>query len=233
MDIDSFGLCSWSFDKEGVIYNSETFSMLNKRQKEIVIDERLSFLLKVLEVLKTEKILLITTLETYTSGTKNSCLFDDPSIHFVLSQYKSDILDKYTQKTHLPMCSVQGLTIINTNNGKEKVKNIISLFYSLGRNGIEITTYSDLWSPVDLDDNYQIDLAVLNNSRLERCLQKIKALGGYASIYPDEGEFGEDKLSQFGFRVITYQGDITEWDDFPKGREEEVKPFIWKYISSP
>ena len=217
-------------DKEKYI-TQKTFSMLNKEQQEIVIDERLGFLLEVLKILEDEKILLINKLNFNVSGVGDEYFLGNSKYDSHFRKFKSDIL--HSSSGDLSSLKAEGSTIINTQDGEVKGENIMTLFYRFNGNGIEITTYSDLWSPVDLDDNYQIDLAVLNNSRLERCLQKIKALGGYASIYPDEGEFGEDKLSQFGFRVITYQGDITEWDDFPKGREEEVKPFIWKYISSP
>lgn len=230
MKIRHTSLCSWAFDRKKEIYSAEEFSLLCKSQQKNAIDERLSFLSKVLEILKTEKVLLVNKLEINICGVKEELFFNNPNITFIFDEFRLKILNKYKLNEDLPICLIKGYTIIKTSRGERKIENIMDVFYSFGGNYFYIATYTDLWSPMDLDDNYQIDLAVLNNPRLKRCLQKIKALGGYSFISPDEGEFGDDELSQFGFTVIPYQGDITTRKDFPKGREEEVKPFLWKYI---
>ena len=224
-------LCSWTFDLQGKIYTKEEFSSLNKKSRNSIVEKRLSYLLAVFNILHSQNILLINRIEAKFFGESFNYYFQDSSPSFIIDRIKEDFM-KIPPNGKFPFsCTASGETIIKTIHREEEISGIIDISFSLTRTGIDIVNNSDLWCPMDLDDNYQIDVAVLNGLRLEECLKSIKALGAYSYICPDEDEFGEDNLAQYGFRIITFQGDITKRDDFPKGREEEVKPFIWEYIN--
>ncbi|BDD07474.1 hypothetical protein [Aureibacter tunicatorum] len=220
--------CSWSFDYENKIYNEKELSQLRDEEINSLVRNRCHFLKEILEVLNEEAILLVDKMIINDSGNEFTQVFNDSSLDFITEEINKNAIDFMKNKSCF-YCELEGSTLIETEKEKNIYNGVISINYSLLRNGIELHTYSDLWSPMSLDDNYQIDLALLNNPRLERSLKKIKAIGKYSFISPDEGEYGDEELAQLGFRIITNQGDITKFIDFPKGREEEVKPFISQY----
>lgn len=225
-------LCSWSFDKEGTIYSKESFSILEKDSIKDVVDSRLDFLLEVLEILYDEQILLIDNVNLRIFEVECHRAVKSSELPMFIQRVKAEIKQDFT-KNKIPFsCVLLGRTIVKNKTGEKEYKGIIDLSYSLLRNGFELNNHSDMWSPMDINDNYQIDMAILNGPRLERSLTKIKALANYSFICPDEGEYGDEELPQLGFRVLTYQGDITERDDFPKQRKEEVKRFIGSYIGN-
>lgn len=223
-------LCSWTFDFQGKTYELEEFTSLSLEARNDLVEERFNYLLAVFNILYSQKILLIDKIEAKVFGKDYNYDFQDPSPDLIIEVIKEEFKKQPSNGKFPFSCTAKGRTIVKTIEGEEEVTGVIDASFSLTRTGLDVVNNSDLWSPMDLDDNYQIDIAVLNGLRLEKCLKEIKALGNYSYISPDEGEFGEDRLAQYGFRVITFQGDITEWADFPKGREEDVKPFIWKYI---
>jgi len=223
-------LCSWAFDFQCKSYEPEEFTSLSLKAKNDLAEERFNYLLSVLNILYGQNILLIDKIEVRFFGEEYNYYFQDPSPDLIIALIKEEFKKQSSNGKFPFSCTAKGKTVVKTMKGDEEISGVIDASFSLTRMGLDIINNSDLWIPMDLDDNYQIDIAVLNGLRLEKCLKDIKALGNYSYISPDEGEFGEGRLAQYGFRVITFQGDITEWADFPKGREEDVKPFIWKYI---
>jgi len=223
-------LCSWSFDKQGSIYSKESFSNLEKDYVKDLIDRRLDFLLEVLEILYDEQILLVDNVNLRIFEVEYHYAVTSSELSVFTQRIKTEIKQAFTKNKMPFSCVLRGRTIIKNKTEEKEYKGLIDLSYSLLRNGFELNNHSDVWTPMDLNDNYQIDMAIQNGPRLERSLARIKALANYSFICPDEGEYGDEELPQLGFRVLTYQGDITELDDFPKERKEEVTRFIGRYI---
>ncbi len=90
----------------------------------------------------------------------------------------------------------------------------------LFQRSITVQTRINCWTPLAMDDAYdfhwQVDLSLLNESRLERCLREIKqSLGG--KVEPEEDEIDRDQpVWQKGFRLY--------WDPEILQREYAWKP---------
>lgn len=225
-------LCGWSFDYKNQIFTEEEFNQLTINTRNVIIDTRLNYLLLVLDTLALHQILIPNRVEAQVYG--QAIIISSSNLTTIeIIDCLKDNLKQSNDKNHYPLqVTFFGVTNINLPERTEEQEQVIDLSYSLLRNGIEINNHSDLWSPMDLDENYQIDIALLNNHRLENCLKAVKALGEYSYICPDEEEFGDEELPQYGFRILVPHADVLERGDFPKGREEDIKKFMWQYLTS-
>jgi len=106
------------------------------------------------------------------------------------------------KKEHSHFLFFTGTTIISINKLDHiKVKNIIQCSFDFDTKCFALKTYSDLWLPLDRNDNKQLDLAIQSSLLLEKALKDIKELG-FDDIIPDVGIIHADELyPQKGFRV--------------------------------
>lgn len=223
-------LCSWCFEYQDDSYQQDEFQSFSKIVRDEMIDKKLDYLHSVLYLFHKYNLLEVDKIEG--AFIKNNPLEYNETVELesLISDLSMSFKDNYALN-HPPLyANLTGITTIRTSEGSQKIDGVIKLQYSLLGNRIDISIHSDLWSPMDMEENYQIDLALLNSPRLEACLKDIKGLCDYSYICPDEGEMDGDGLSQLGFRILVPHPDVLERDDFPKGREEDMKKFMWQYL---
>lgn len=240
---------SWTFENKEYVKFQEFIKWSLERQIKF-LEKRLGNLQEVLTFFEEEQLFLATRVNFpgyLIEPIAYDCKLETSKPKDIFTFIKEKLIpydgiktiDKNNSKPNwvLPYIEFMGVSKILVPGGTFRysepleINNIISISYLFTNNSVVISTYCDLWSPIDgSEEHYQIDFAVLNTPRLERCLRKIKATGKYDDIYPDEGELGDSPLPQYGFKVCSYGDDITKRADFPKERIEDVKPFIYEYI---
>lgn len=87
-----------------------------------------------------------------------------------------------------------------------------------------LSTYSDCWVPIDIEDNLQVDLALDSSERLERCINKIGEKIQIRERYPNENEDSDDMyiLPMRGNRLYT-----KSYVPLLENNKEVLK-FLWK-----
>jgi hypothetical protein len=114
-------------------------------------------------------------------------------------------------------------------NVKKLTRNLISIDFRLSEKNFSIDTSKSIWSPLSIDQTYeyswQIELARLNNWRLENCLKEIhKITATTMEPAPDELD-REEQLFLFNYKVYlprTFL--IEEWEKL------EDKPDISDFL---
>jgi len=87
-----------------------------------------------------------------------------------------------------------------------------------------LSTYSDCWVPIDIEDNLQIDLALDSSERLERCINKMGKKIQIRERYPNENEDSDDMyiLPMRGNRIYT-----KSYAPLLENNKEALK-YLWK-----
>ena len=106
--------------------------------------------------------------------------------------------------------------------------NILSVFSDLVDGSIIIDVYTDLWIPIDRNDQLQVDLAESNQIRLTSLLREIRDVG-FSDVYPNEGEEHVDEiLPQKGFKVYMHKDAI--YHNVPDDLKEVVDKYYWENV---
>ncbi len=136
-----------------------------------------------------------------------------------------EIADKQGLKD--PAFSLGGKTLIIDGDNCCYYSGIIRVIFDYLHDAIIIESMSDIWQPMDMHgEDLNIERALVNSNRLEKCLLEIKEEGVFNKIVPDEGEDEQEVCDQYGFRMYFDEKSFREF--YPDIDINDFNMFIWE-----
>ncbi|MGK0391831.1 MAG: hypothetical protein ACI94Y_004598 [Maribacter sp.] len=123
--------------------------------------------------------------------------------------------------------SIYGKTLIDDTEENTYFNDIIYINFEFVFDLISINVTSDIFQPMDnYGEDLNIERALVNSERLEKCLKEIKKKGIFKNIEPDKGDDMQDGCLQHGFRM--FNKELTFKQFRPEVDIEKFDKFIWE-----